>query len=558
MPNETMAKTPNILFMMVDQMRYDYMGCAGNPWIHTPGLDRLAVEGTRFSQCVTPAPVCIAARHSFMTGHRCATHGRFGNNVPDPDPLHYTLMQMLGFSGYRTRAIGKMHFRPVRRHHGFHRMELMEEIPDFRQDDEYLKYLKANGYGHKREVHGVRNLLYHLPQTSAIPEAHHGSTWVADRTIEFLQNNRDKPFFCWSSWIAPHPPWNPPEPFASMYRNGDMPLPVHWNRAASTLPPSRRGMLNFADMGDAPPERLQRVKALYSGSISLIDKGVGRILRAMDELGLMENTLVMFTSDHGEMLGDHGLWQKSMPWEAASRAPLLARLPGQFDAGAVNEDLVSLLDLMPTMLDLAGLDYPGSPALPGASLLGRAGGGLARPRDEMVIEIGRGPSRWLSLRGKQWKYTYWLADGWEELYDLSSDPEEATNLLLGQVAVANRKRADAMKETLTAWERSHGFSESLDAGGALKNFGRPPADPSTMGVNGQFPRWVDRLPDHERAGMESRGDVVLNAIRYEDTFRLEETNLRAFKENGGSLEGTVYQRLLDARFDQARQSLLER
>ena len=157
MPAEKVARTPNILFMMVDQMRADYMECAGNPWIQTPGLDRLATEGTRFSQCVTPVPVCMAARHAFMTGLRCATHGRFANNVPNPDPLHYTLMQLLGFVGYRTQAIGKMHFRPVRRHHGFHRMELMEEIPDYQQDDEYLMYLKAKGYGHKREVHGVRN-----------------------------------------------------------------------------------------------------------------------------------------------------------------------------------------------------------------------------------------------------------------------------------------------------------------------------------------------------------------------------------------------------------------
>ena len=307
MPNEKVAETPNILFMMVDQMRADYMGCAGNPWIQTPGLDRLAAEGTRFSQCVTPVPVCMAARHTFMTGQRCSEHDRFGNNVPDPDPLHYTLMQLLGFTGYRTQAIGKMHFRPVRRHHGFHRMELMEEIPDYRQDDEYLMYLKANGYGHKREVHGVRNLLYHLPQVSVIPEEHHGSTWVADRTIEFLGQNHHKPFFCWSSWIAPHPPWNPPQPFASMYKNKDMPLPVNYDRDIETIPPQKRGMVNFADMGYAPSERLQRVKVLYGGSISLIDKGVGRILRALDELGLTENTLVVFTSDHGEMLGDHGL-----------------------------------------------------------------------------------------------------------------------------------------------------------------------------------------------------------------------------------------------------------
>jgi arylsulfatase len=545
MPEETIANTPNILFMMVDQMRADYMGCAGNEWIQTPGLDRLAREGTRFSQCVTPVPVCMAARHSFMTGQRCATQGRYSNNVPDPDPLHETVMQLLGFAGYRTRAIGKMHFRPVRRHHGFHRMELMEEIPDFRQDDEYLMYLNENGYGHKREVHGVRNLLYHLPQVSVIPEEHHGSTWVADRTIDFLSNNRDKPFFCWSSWIAPHPPWNPPEPFASMYNNEDMPLPVHGDRDVETLPPRHRGMTNFCDMGNAPDERLQRVKALYGASISHIDKGVGRILRALDELGLAENTLVVFTSDHGELLGDHQMWQKGVPFEASVNVPLLARLPGKFEAGAVNEDLVGLLDLMPTMLDVANVDYPSEKGLAGDSLVGRAGGGLAEARDDYVVEIGRGASRWLSLRGHKWKYNYWLADGWAELYDLEVDPQEAHNLLLGNVEDTHRQQADTMHKQLTKWESENGFADSLDATGQLVNLNQPPVDPAEMRTNGQFPRWVARLPDEERALMESRGETVVNAIQNEDTFKLEQTNLKAFKEAGGSLEGTVYQHLTD-------------
>jgi arylsulfatase A-like enzyme len=543
MPNETVAQTPNILVMMVDQMRADYMGCAGNPWIQTPGLDRLARQGTRFSQCVTSVPVCMAARHSFMTGHRCATHGRFANNVPDPDPLHHTLMQVLGFAGYRTRAIGKMHFRPVRRHHGFHRMELMEEIPDFRQDDEYLMYLNANGYGNKREVHGVRNLLYHLPQVSVIPEEHHGSTWVADRTIDFLGKNRDKPFFCWSSWIAPHPPWNPPEPFASMYANQDMPLPVHWDRNVKTLPPRHRGMTNFGDMCDAPPERLQRVKALYGASVSLIDTGVGRILDALDDLGLAENTLVVFTSDHGEMLGDHQMWQKGVPFEASVNVPLLARLPGKFEAGVVNEDLVTLLDLMPTMLDVAKVDYPGEKPLPGASLIGRTGGGLAQSRDAVVIEIGRGESRWLSLRSQAWKYTYWLADGWQELYHLEADPEEANNLLLGEADEAHCARARAMRDRLRHWEAKHGFADSLDDAGQWVNLNLPPVDPALMRTNGQFPRWVDRLADDEKDRMENRGETVVNAIKYEETFELEETNLKAFKEHGGSLEGTAYENL---------------
>ena len=150
-------------------------------------------------------------------------------------------------------------------------------------------------------------------------------------------------------------------------------------------------MVNFADMGYAPSARLQRVKALYSGS--LMDKGVGHILRALDELGLTENTLVVFTSDRGEMLGGHRLWQKNCPFDTSARVPMLARLPGRFAAGAVNGNLVSLLDLMPTMLELAGVDYPGQPDLAGDSLLGAEGGGLAQKREDQVVEIGHGAGR---------------------------------------------------------------------------------------------------------------------------------------------------------------------
>ena len=270
-------------------------------------------------------------------------------------------------------------------------------------------------------------------------------------------------------------------------------------------------MVNFADMGYAPSARLQRVKALYSGS--LIDKGVGHILRALDELGLTENTLVVFTSDRGEMLGGHGLWQKNCPFDTSARVPMLARLPGRFAAGAVNGNLVSLLDLMPTMLELAGVDYPGQPDLAGDSLLGAEGGGLAQKREDQVVEIGHGAGRWFSLRGHRWQYNYWMADGWEELYDLENDPQELSNLLLEDPNARDRQCADTMKAKLTAREAAHGFENSLDENGDLKNFGHLPTNHTETRTNNQFPRWVPRLPNDERVVMESRGETMLNTTR---------------------------------------------
>lgn len=546
MPAEKKATTPNILLMMVDQMRWDAMGCAGNPHIQTPGLDRLAREGVRFAQSYSPVPVCIPARHGMLTGQRCAVHGRHNNMVPKPEPQLPYLAEILGLAGYRTHAIGKMHFRPVRRHHGFQRMQLMEEIPDWRADDEYLLYLKENGYGDVREVHGIRNILYHLPQVSVIPEEHHGSTWVADRTIDFLRNNDGRPFFLFSSWIAPHPPWNTPEPFASMYDPDTLPLPVSWDRDPATLPPSVARQTQNPDVRDASPEMLRRIKALYYGNISLIDKGVGRILDTLDELGLSGNTLVIFTTDHGEMLGDQHAFQKNNPYEPAAHIPFLARLPGRLAAGSVCNDLVSLLDVMPTCLDLAGVSYPWEPTLPGASILGRPGGGLAQSRDNLVIEYGLNSSRWLSLRRGSWRYSYYLLGGWEELYNLEDDPHELRNLLL-EGCEEHRRLAGEMKAYLTAWEKAHGFSSSFDNTGQLRAIPAPPLEKRP--INPQFPRWLNTLPAEERAQMRGIGESLLAAIAKETTVTPESLkksgSLDAWKELGGSLAGTDHAHLLD-------------
>lgn len=538
-----MPQRTNILLLSADQMRYDAMGCAGNQTIQTPSLDRLAREGSHYTHAVTPVPVCVAARHSLLTGQRCAAHGRFANNTPDHDPNLPTLPRLLASVGYQTRAIGKMHFSPARRDYGFQRLELMEEEPLRREQDEYLRYLQKVGYGHVREVHGVRNLLFCQPQVSVIPEKHHGSTWVADRTIDFLGEKHDRPFFYWSSWIAPHPPWNPPEPFASMYPIEAVDPPLHWDQPLESLPHRMRSNKESCDLAFASIDHLKRIKALYWGNISLVDKGVGRILKALDQLGLAENTLVIFASDHGEMMGDHGTVGKGRPYEASMRIPFLARLPGRLESGSTSNDRVSLLDIMPTCLDLANASHPDGPALPGASILAGPRGGLAEPRDQMVVEFNHAPWRWLSLLDGPWKYNYYCFGGWEELFHLGEDPNELRNLLLENPTAAARRRGDAMKRNLERWEAEHGFSTSFDSSGHLMRC-KPP-DRKTVTPVQQFPRWVRHLNDAEAVEMESPGESVLNAIASEWTYQLSDLNLKAFKAAGGSLEGTEYRELLE-------------
>ncbi|MBI3948208.1 MAG: sulfatase-like hydrolase/transferase [Armatimonadetes bacterium] len=521
---------PNILLLFADQHRGDALGCAGNPAIRTPNLDALAAGGVRFSHAVTPVPVCVAARYSLITGRRCRDHHWVANSkLPGAAPELPTLMTSLGAAGYHTHGIGKFHFQPQGRHHGFFGMEWMEEIPRYRENDHYLQYLQRVGWGHKREVHGVRNLLYQQPQTTEVPEEHVGSTWVADRAVEFIRcYRRREPFFLWASWIAPHPPWNVPRPWDEMYRLDDMPAPIDYDRPLADLPPICRGLRQLANTEHASEARLRRTTALYYAQCSLIDKGVGRILAELDRRGMAENTLILYTSDHGELLNDHGLCQKSTPFDGCARVPLLVRWPRRLRPGQVREDYATLLDVLPTCLDAASEAHPDPHSLAGRSLLRDD-----PPRDEVVIEHGSAPRRWLSLRDRRYKFNAWMENGFEELYDLAADPRETRNLVreLPDAAAHYRRK-------LVEWEREHGFPGSLDG----DRFRVTPVGPSARPLrNAQFPTWVANLPPDELARMETPGEAVARAIARETTYSLEELDLRAWKDAGGDLRGTPFE-----------------
>ena len=226
---------PNVLLLFTDQQRYDTIAAGGNDLILTPALDRLCSTGVRFDRSYTPSPVCVSARYSLLTGlypHRsgCADNGHtMGQKLP-------TLPGMLSSAGYQTRAIGKMHFSPVRHPFGFEGMELSEEIPESIENDEFLQHLADAGYGHVHEPHGVRSELYYIPQTSQLPAELHTTTWTADRTIQFLRDrDRSRPFFVWSSFIKPHPPFEPPVPWNKLYRAHEMPLPKRPERVEQLM-----------------------------------------------------------------------------------------------------------------------------------------------------------------------------------------------------------------------------------------------------------------------------------------------------------------------------------
>lgn len=355
---------PNMLLFYSDQHRRDTVGAYGGWWVHTPSLDALASEGALFERSYTNIPVYIAARYSLLTGMRCKVHGHYGNESTPADAAIPTIPLLLSNAGYVTQAIGKMHFQPPRRHHGFDRMLLMEETPDTRQEDDYLLYRKSVGFGHIRHAHGVRHLLYHQPQRSLLPEEQHGTRWVADRVIDFLRAHRKRRWFLWAGWIAPHPPFNAPARWAEYYLDRDVPEPARSPDEA--LVERLRELCHLADIDPQDLPLIRRCRQLYYAQVSFVDEQVGRILDELDRLGLRKDTLVVYTSDHGELLGDHFGWQKCVHYEPVVGVPLIAHFPE--GGGIRSRQFVDGLDLFPTFMAAAGVPLPTGWQYPGGSL----------------------------------------------------------------------------------------------------------------------------------------------------------------------------------------------
>jgi arylsulfatase len=541
---------PNILVLMTDQQRHDALRCSGNHEINTPNLNALAASGVRFSQAVTPTPVCVAARMSFITGHRVSQTHWVGNNViPGPIPELPTMMGTLLNAGYRTQGIGKMHFRG--RHFGLQHLQTMEECVDHYVDDDYLRYLRANDV-RTRFPKGFRDLLMMQPQTCGIPVEHHMNTWVADRSVEFLREHTrhrtSQPFFLWSSWISPHPPFAPCEPYDAMYDPDEMALPHYADRPIEELPPGLRSQRGRLDGSHRDPDRIRRVRALYNGLVTHVDDGVGRILAELDALGIADNTVVLFVSDHGEMLGDHGIGQKFCPYEHSIRIPFLLRWPGRTEAGRVSDDLVSLLDVYPTVLSELNIPYATDPPpLTGASLLGRPGGGLGAERDVMAIDFGAERSRWIALRSQDRMYIYFANGGVEECYDLATDPWESQNLIRHSPSWAAEWR-----RRLVEWEQTHGLESSFE-GPALRSYEAPPPprEEDCRNITLNEGAWPKRMPSDDRDNIESFPEAFDRMISKEPSLSPDKLSIAQYRqliesstpdaEGGEGLMGTKWE-----------------
>jgi len=482
---------PNVLLLFTDQQRGDMIGAGGNELLRTPALDRLCEQGVRFERAYTPSPVCVPARYSLLTGLYPHRSGCADNGEP-MDPTRPTLPGLLTQAGYQTRAIGKMHFSPVRQPFGFERMELSEEIPARPEDDEFLRDLLAAGFGHVHEPHGVRSEMYYLPQVSQLPAERHTTAWTGERTVQFLrQRDRSRPFFVWTSFIKPHPPFDPPVPWNKLYRDHEMPLPHRPEGAAELITWQMRHQNHYKRRDAGRDDNLIRaMRAAYYACVSFIDYQVGRILEELEKQGERENTLIVFTSDHGELLGDYDCYGKRCFYDPAARIPLIASWPGHLPAGTVCSTPVSLVDLLPTMVEAVGAEVPplakgGPGGVDGVSLLRTVAGENDRPY--VLGQLNRQGLGVYHLFDGRYKYIYSAPDRREYLMDLETDPQETRNHADDQPATLKRLRTILLDRF-----RQDGYTEPLDeATGGWKTFPPAPAIPGPPSASRQDACWTD-------------------------------------------------------------------
>ena len=420
---------PNILFLMADQFRGDCIGAEGNAAIRTPNFDRIAREGALFRHAYTCLPSCTPVRATLLTGWAPWRHGMLGYGVV-AERYANEKPRMLRDAGYYTAGFGKMHWFPQHNGHGFHELQVDEsgrsETEGFVSD--YRRWFReqtpdldpdATGIGWNDYASGVYRL----------PEKLHPTRWTGDRAVEFLEDYEDeRPFYLKVSFARPHSPYDPPQRFWEMYEDADVPAAVigDWAERNAMHGCDLRPDTPRGDLGPVQPIRSRRG---YYGAISFIDEQVGRILDVLERRGLLGSTLILFTSDHGDMLGDHHLWRKTFAYEGSARVPMLVRWPDAMtDAprGQTPDQPVELRDVLPTFLDAAGAEIEEG-RFDGRSLLDVIRGRTDGWREYIDLEHSTcywPENQWTGLTDGHVKYIFYAPEGREELFDLDADPDE--------------------------------------------------------------------------------------------------------------------------------------
>jgi arylsulfatase A-like enzyme len=468
----------NVLFIMTDQQRFDCLAANGNPIIQTLNLDRLAARSANFQRAYVQSPVCVPSRGCYFTGLYAHSHRNRVNYTAMPRGEVF-LQQYLRDAGYETGCVGKLHlypptaaearrtgFRHIDLHDGIGRTDPHSDYVRWRNERDPQKEIPYRSYA--RNVPAGKN-----PFRAAIDDQFTDTTWCGLKTRDLLAKlaGQEKPFFVFTSFWKPHSPYEVPVPFDSMYDDVQIPLPRQWTvEEIRTKPlPIQKQILRFTPKYDMNRDLLQWIYRSYYASITHIDREVGLILKTLEELQPARKTLVIFASDHGDQLLEHGLLGKNVLYEASVRVPLLLSAPGAVTPGRYDQPVESV-DLIPSLFDLLGLEIP-------KHVQGRSFAGLISPGREkyttkdaifcenIIPEVITRPSNMTyqfqkghgiagirypdakMIRTDKWKFCYY-PEGYGELFDVINDPAEEHNLFDDP---KHRETIIALKGRLLDW-----------------------------------------------------------------------------------------------------------
>lgn len=426
-------KRPNILLIMTDQMRGDCLGAAGHPDVKTPHLDTLAAQGLLFPNAYSACPSCIPARAALHTGLSQRSTGRVG--YQDGVDWNYpnTLAGELAAAGYYTKCVGKMHVHPLRSRLGYHHVELHDgylgyyrscAIPAYESQteaDDYFRWLRERkGAGCDVTDTGIGVNAW-TARPWIYEEETHPTNWVTARCLDFFRTRDTRePFFLTASYVRPHPPFDAPACYFDQYRGARLRAPAGGDWTADFLT-QNGGRIHDSDTGPQDPALVREAQIGYYACITHLDHQIGRLLYALEERGLKDDTVILFTSDHGELLCDHGLFRKARAYQGSVRIPMILSGAALGGTRGIRENLTELRDVMPTLLNLAGAPVP--PTVEGIDMLG------ARTREYLHGEhsFGRVSSHYIVTKND--KYIWYSQTGAEHCFNLHDDPREERDLI---------------------------------------------------------------------------------------------------------------------------------
>lgn len=420
-------KRPHILFLFTDQQRGDWMGCMGDKHAITPHIDALAADGTLFTQGYSCTPTCTPARACLLTGQDPWHNGMVGYGaIPKSFPNDFPTL--LTKAGYMTACFGKQHFGEAP--HGYQHECLYDGLDEV--VDAYRLWMRKHYPAADESSKGLgwnvwRGEIWKLPEDA------HPTRWIVDRTIEWLDGYKeDKPFMVKVSFHRPHAPYDPPKRWFDAFNGKDLPPPDvgDWAKIHEGKNPQRN---RNASAGKMPAKEAAFSRQAYRASVGYIDEQIGRLVADLKKRGIYENTLIVLSADHGDMLGDNNLWRKAYPYQGSVRVPMVVRVPasmGKTQRGAVCHKPVELRDIAPTFLNTAGVTSTPEP-MQGRSMITLAKNVNAPWREWIDLEHSvcyAKWNQWTALTDGKEKYIFYAPNGTEQFFDLVKDPTECHEL----------------------------------------------------------------------------------------------------------------------------------